>query len=83
MLERVFLQSCVENITNACYAICSNKNNSSDFCQPQTTYLESYVYGKISVEEQGGTKKNIYDICSTKHDEKSFLNCLTDDNKSL
>ena len=39
------------NITNACYAICSNKNNSSDFCQPQITYLELYVYGKISVEE--------------------------------
>ena len=39
------------NITSPCYAICSNKNNSSDFCQPQITYLELYVYGKISVEE--------------------------------
>ena len=57
MLERVFLQSCVENITNPCYSIWSNKNNSSDFCQPQITYLELYVYGKISVKEKGGTKK--------------------------
>ena len=57
LLERVFLQSCAENITNPCYGIWSNKNNSSDFCQPQLTYLELYVYGKISVKEKGGTKK--------------------------
>ena len=40
MLERVFLQSCVENITNPFYTIWSNKHNSPDFCQPQIAYPE-------------------------------------------
>ena len=38
---------------------------------------------KSALRSRVEQRKICYDICSTKHDEKSFLNCLTDDNKSL